>query len=298
MQVSELWDDYVRFHRLALETRDVDPVYPVLRRISDAQDWSTGKRVQAVLAHVTYYDLGSALLTLETGDWRKRPMGTERRNLLPDGQLDKHVIATEKEVVFYGGHVRWLMTDLSSTDRQDNWRVVTERLVRVHGNGRWAAYKICEMLAEIADFPLTAPDMGHAHSTGPRQGLNLLYPAARAVRGMRPAAISALDTYSTQLCARLEGEGLPASIAQTETTLCDFHGVVTGRYYVGHDIDLMQKQLLRAGDAGGPLVEAAWRARLAVLPASCLGEVGRRWEGPDRLRKLAYRRTGEILTRD
>ena len=95
----------------------------------------------------------------------------------------------------------------------------------------------------------------------------------------------------------MQATGATATLATVETTLCDFHSLVKGRYYPGLDIDVMLEQLLGAG-LSEEMLGVALRARRLSLPGEYLGELeGFRWRGPDRARKQVYRRTGEIVER-
>lgn len=287
---GRVWDDYARFHHLALATRDVDPVYPVLARLAAGLGLTPGDRVRLVIRHVAYYHLGSALAAF-AGEARVLPCGTERRAHRDPRQLHRHLTAVEAIEAAPGGWETWLAPAIRPGDPAGTWHALTARLTGVTGNGRWAAYKTAEMLWKVCGFPAAAPDMGHAHSTGPRHGLALLYDGCPA--GNTPADVAHLDRLSAGLCHELTARGLPAPVEEAETTLCDFHALTRGRYYVGHDTDLMLRQVL---DVQSTLTPAVLTARAETLPAAYLGERNG-WAGPDPARKRAYAATGKILER-
>lgn len=291
---EQLLKDYSCFHELALLTHDVDPVYPVLTKLCDMQGLDVEERIRAVFTHVAYYDLGSALTAMDKGWDYTLPCGTERRNHRVPSRLEKHVWSLRKKVAEHGSFLGWIGTGIVPGVPQESWANVTELLLSVWGNGRWAAYKTCEMLNEVAGVPLEAPDMGHAHSTGPRQGLALLYPPTATYAGHGAQAVQVLDSYSKRLCSWLGERGLPARVANVETTLCDFHSMYKGRYYVGHDIDQMQEQLNRMET--GSMKFAAFTARRESLPRDYLGEANGR-DGVDKVRRSVYKKTGVIATR-
>lgn len=301
-RMTDLFDDYARFHEIELENRDVDPVYPVLREIGNICDWTPEERVRSVFLHVAYYDLGSALCAMEAVSqmgWSfqeniaRLTCGTERRrhrmgNNLIEHLSDLHLLASQND-----GLLTWLTDNLGS-DQLANWQRVTEKLMNVNGNGRWASFKTCEMLAEVCGLPLAAPDMGHANSSGPRQGLALLF-EDEPPRGNGGVALLQLNAMSELLVRELRGRGLEARLETAETTLCDFHSLVRGRYYPGLDIDVMQEQLNKA-PVSGEMMERAFLARERTLPGAYLGEREGR-NGPDPVRKRAYKETGVILVR-
>lgn len=305
MRVNSLFEDYVSFHRVEIANRDVDPVYPVLKSIGDALDWTLEMRVRSVFLHVAYYDLGSTLAAVD----RQAPFlrafrdpvpglkcGTERRRHRMGDNLEVHLADLNEAAVAYNG-LSQMIEDFCVRDPVDSWRRVSEAVQDINGNGRWAAFKTCEMLASVCGLPLEAPDMGHANSSGPRAGLGLLYPDTRELIGNRTEVIRELDEVSDLLVRELRSRGTEASAATTETTLCDFHSLVEGRYYAGLDIDVMQEQLMRA-PLSQRMLTTAMEARWATLPKAYLGERNvDGWQGPDRARKRAYRLTGEIVER-
>lgn len=274
--------DYRRWHWLQRHTGDVDPVYPVLRHLIAALDMDQDQAASLVLLHVTYYHLGSALLAFTADEFDsppRLPTGVERRGHRDHRALVAHWRSLREHVERHGGPARFL-------DAPD-WDTLTARVLAVHGNGRWAAYKTAEMCQKVLNVPLVVPDAGHAHSTGPRKGLADLYPSAP--RGNGPEHVAALDLLTTTL-AGLLGEH---DLGYVETTLCDFHSLLAGRYYLGHDIDAMAEQL-RA--VPGDVTRDAFDARLATLPHPYLGEVGG-WTGVDRDRGRIYKNTGVIAVR-
>jgi hypothetical protein len=304
MRVSSLFEDYLRFHRIQMANRDVDPVYPVLREIGDLLGWTAEERVRSVFLHVAYYDFGSGLAAFERSrneHWLfkcaepKLTCGTERRRHRMGDNLQHHLKSLQTAEAGHGGFLNWLTFRLGD-DVKSNWNLVTERLMRINGNGRWAAFKTCEMLAEVCGLPLEAPDMGHANSSGPRQGLALLYPETAKLIGNRSDVIESLNIDSAVLVHDMQGLGADVSLATAETTLCDFHSMVEGRYYCGLDIDVMQEQLF-AAPLSDEMRHIAYLAREATLPHEYLGEYEDRWRGADRVRKQVYRKTGEIVER-
>jgi Alpha-glutamyl/putrescinyl thymine pyrophosphorylase clade 2 len=276
----DLHADYARFHRVQIGNRDVDPVYPVYRHLAEAAGWTPADRVRMVFLHVAYYNTGSALAAFDGAAGWRLPCGTERRGHRDGRQLTRHLDGLAAVESAPGGYTGWLAPAASS------WAALTGRLQELPGNGRWAAYKTAEMLQKICGYPVRAPDMGHAHSSGPRHGLALLYPGIPD--GNTAADVAELDAVSARLAA-----GLGAEIEEAETTLCDFHAMHSGRYYPGHDIDVMLAQVLAVQS---PLTAAALAARREALPSAYLGEI-HGWSAVDRDRCRAYRATGQILER-
>lgn len=286
-----MWEDYTEFHDAAIASRDIDPVYPVLEHIGDAEGWDAESRARVVLIHVGYYDLGSALtaaeLHLDKGVPLSElpvdlPCATERRNHRQPAKLRRHLQSLDAYLDAYGSVDGWLARP--GLDPRDAFEEAAKALAQVWGNGRWSCYKTVEMLWKVCGWPLQADTLAMEGSSGPAAGLRLLLG-----EGVKPT-----EELGQRLVQALAAHGHDATPEQVETTLCDFHSMVEGGYYVGHDIDQMQTQLLRA--APGHLVAAAWRARAATLPNQYLGEL-HDWSGPDRERKRVFRETGQVVLR-
>jgi hypothetical protein len=274
------WHAYKTFHQAEIDTGDVDPVYPVLKEVARLREWSAEETVRAVFLHVAYYDLGSALLAMDY--WPRRltelPCGTERRGHRTPARLAKHLDALDAWMADHSAG------DYVTDSPVESFNALVAAVGQIPGNGRWASYKTAEMLWKVAGLELDADRLEIEGSSGPAAGLMLLAP----------------DVRPTELLAKLLISDLSASLAapvrpeQVETTLCDFHALFTGRYYVGHDIDQMLAQLVRADQSLS--VRAGLAARASVLPWAYLGE-HHGWLGPDAQRRRVFYDTGRIVTR-
>lgn len=290
--MTGIWEDYIRFHELSLQTRDVDPTYPVLKYLAKEGQLSGEDRIRLVMRFVAYYHLGSGLASFLGKNTEPLPCATERRGHRDPRKLAKHLDALRSVEAMPGGWERWVSNALQgSSGPREAWGKLNDAILTIWGNGRWASYKTSEILWKVCNVRVEATDMGHAHSSGPRQGLDLLFDGLP--RGNSAEVVAALDHVSNRVRMRLIGAGLQAPVEEVETTLCDFHSLATGRYYVGHDIDQMLRQLL---DVQSGWTRRALDARFHTLPHQYLGEI-HGWTGTDVNRKRAYRDTGRILER-
>lgn len=289
---NQTWNDYVEFHREQIESWDIDPVYPVLRWI--AKDADRESALWLTFLHVAYYHIGSALAvwdrhpypTIPDDDLLRLPCGTERRGHRDPAKLRKHLtslVACAPLTTFVDRAV--------TRDPKRSWARMEILLQTIWGNGRWATYKTSEMLMKVNDLPLEATDMGHKNGSGSKHGLKLLFP--NAPTGNTPRDIEILDRMSQTLVDVLNRAGVEASLETAETSLCDFHSLVEGRYYVGHDIDAMFGQLQAVPSS---LTEKAIQARFETLPHRYVGEL-QGWETIDDERKRQYKQTGQLLFR-
>lgn len=291
------WGDFVVFADAQLRTTDVDPTYPVLRDIAADYDRDTG--IWLTFLHVAYYHIGSALAAFDTyvaartldDHLLRLPCGTERRGHRDVRNLRRHLHSLAAIADEHGTLDAWIQTAVVDCPER-SWRRVQQLLTQPFGNGRWAAYKTGEMLAKVNNLPLRPTDMGHRDGSGSRHGLALLYP--NVPTGNSDREVAYLDRLSLSLVDRLRVSGVDATLETTETSLCDFHSLTAGRYYVGYDIDAMMQQLDAVPSA---LTRRAFAARAKHIPVAYLGEYGG-WRTVDKQRARAYRDRRQLLLRD
>jgi hypothetical protein len=289
-------DDVARFAGLMIDTQDLDPVYPVLRRLVENR-WSRFEQLlpepglTAVLTYAAHYDLPAGAwhveaMTVTPGVVINEITATERRGLRGEGRFAKHLESMAKLRRRHGGLEKWLRRDWIGDPAAD-WQATRAAAAEAWGNGRWATYKIAELCKEVLDWPIEAPDMGMAGATGPYDGLVLVF--GTPVRGLPPIE---LERLGETLRGSLETElGRPVTLEQTETVLCDAHGTMTGSYYVGHDIDKMLQQTRRVPAA---IAELVLDARRETLDERLLGE-RHGWSGIRGPRRRAWLEDGLLL---
>lgn len=276
----------------------MDPVYPVLKEMGRLLDLDEEKMNWLIHVYVAYYDMGSALRCFESNPIPTVPQtpilglfcATERRGHRDPYRFRSHFESIVSISENNGGLGAWIRRYVSK-DPEISWLRICSALEAIHGNGRWAAYKIAEMLQKVIDLPIQAPDMGHANSTGPRDGLAYLY--EDLPEGNRAEDIAKLDAVSADLIGRMLNKGVEAKIEEVETALCGLKSLINGHYYIGADIDKMQESLDKQPCSLTPI---AYEARKNVFPHNYLGELNG-WRGIDKERLKAYKITGKILTR-
>lgn len=281
-----------------VEVNEMDPVYPVLKEIGRLLDLDEEQLNWLIHVYVAYYDMGSALRCFESNPEPRVPQtpilglfcATERRGHRDQYRFRSHFESVVSIAENNGGLARWIKRYLTA-DPEGSWKQICLALETIHGNGRWAAYKIAEMLQKVIDLPIQAPDMGHANSTGPRDGLAYLYDDLP--EGNRADDIAKLDSISGDLIKRMSDKGLAVKIEEVETALCGLKSLINGHYYIGADIDKMQESLDKQPCSLTPI---AYEARKNVFPHNYLGELND-WRGVDKDRLKAYKITGKILTR-
>lgn len=293
---------FAEFARHMLDSWDIDPVYPVLRQLIEDEALDPPQAEWLVILYLAYYEVTSAL----TAFWRypdpakggpladratlKLPTGIERRGLRQPDLMRYHLMDWLQR--FDGESFFTAAREAFFSDPYRNDDVLDQYLQGVRYNGRWASYKAREVVHKVLDFPNAAPDAGHENSTGPREGLTLFFPA---VRGNGPRSIAQLNEQTRVLIEATRMHGVDLTVEEVETLLCDFKSLSRGRYYVGHDTDLMLEGILRPG-IETVIQEALIFARRS-LPHHYRGEVNGRWSGRDREAMTAYTSRGEVWHR-
>lgn len=301
---------FATFGRHMISSWDIDPVYPVLRQLIRDLDLGEREADWLTVLYLAYYELSSGVTAflahpdpaqasiLSDEATLKLPTGIERRGLrqahLMRIHLREWLERYDGESLFTGAKEVMLPTSgpagrVLRTKLEFNNSVLSELFEGVRYNGRWAAYKGCEVMQKVRRYPVQAVDAGHQNSTGPREGLALFFPK---LQGQSPTVIGALDRQTDVLimCAAEHGTGL--AVEECETLLCDFRSLTEGRYYVGHDTDLMLEGIGRAPQRTRDLLMHARRA----LPSEYRGEL-HGWDGRDREAMRAYVERGAILVR-
>lgn len=309
---KELMPYVARFGRHLIASSDVDPIYPVLKELHTARDLDEDEALWHSFLYVAWYHMpvGHAVYDLAPNPCKLSsksmmrvgahmwPTGIERRSNR-GGKVFQHIEAfckatTDSTLSEWFREGFFIAPTL--LDRHANWHVVNERLQSIWGNGRWAAYKHCEVLRRVHNLSVEAPDMGHRFSSGPRKGLAELY---GPLEGQSEAIVAVLDAQGRDLQERLLGRGVEVDVEELETILCNFHSMLKGRYYVGHDIDEMQEQIDQAHERGiisDSQRDELYGAREANLPTWYLGEHNG-WHGIQKRRMTRFRDDRRVVIR-
>jgi hypothetical protein len=223
-------------------------------------------------------------------DYHYYPSSFERRGLRTVARMRRHFEALWAEWFKAGrSWTTWLYAGLTE-DAETNWQRLTDKALAIWGNGRWAAFNLVELLVNVCDAPARCGQLSYTGCTGPRQALEMLYPAVDS---------TTFEWQARQVGEYFAGDGIPLPLNETETMLCEYHSMARGLHYVGHFPDELQEQLHKA-EMTNPedmsSLKLIWDSRAACLPHRYLGEFGG-WQGVDRARLKQYQRTGTIPDR-
>jgi len=278
-----------RFAQFSIEhkrTGDIDPVYPVLRKVQGLRELSMVDSIWHTLIYLAWYHLGSAeqvfqrypkpavirepIVGLKTGIERRGMRGNNKAV-----EMLNYLVETRSPLD------QWLNDMIHAVTyeicdgviEQTRWDLVYLDLMETRHNGTWAAFKWCDLVKNVLGYPISSPDIGlggKGKNAGPVPGLARLTglswkECANDVELQR-------TVYAHFLALGVPWEGME----EFETALCDFNSVIKGRYYVGHDLD---KQMEDFRDLPESSQEIYWRARELSFPHSALGEAGYKWNG-------------------
>jgi hypothetical protein len=294
---------FAEFARHMQSSQDIDPVYPVLKQLIADLELEQPEAEWLVVLYLAFYEITSALTAflaypeprlhvssiLADREVLKLPTGIERRGLRGGDTMQEHLLDWLTRFdgqSFFTSAAEWF-----ANDPYFNQGILDGYFQGVKFNGRWAAYKGTEVLHKVLGYPNAAADAGHENSSGPRQGLTLFFPE---VKGNNQVAINKLDEQTEVLRLATRAHGVELAVEEVETLLCDFKSLAHGRYYCGHDTDLMLEGIL-----AGPnrCRTQLLTARSGSMPQEYLGEL-HGWEARDKAAMRAYVERGEVLHRE
>lgn len=243
---KRLREDLLKFARLEVVTRDLEPWALLLRAVADELDLDEESILWLVKLYNAYDSFASAWKVYRRWPlpkvWASAPdredcaryeCTQERRNLR-GGKVIKHFQS-------YCDQLRdcsqkdWLRGDLLSETPAD-YSELMKLVGNVWGVGRQTAFEWVEFLAKVARFPISAPQAWLWESEGPRRSLQSLY-------GNKTPTRKELDDYAKDLKGFLAEKGLDLPWEDFETVICDFHVMTKGRYYVGRHLAALRGEI-------------------------------------------------------
>jgi hypothetical protein len=276
--------NFVKFAKLQLVTEDIDPQFCLLRSYYNHAGVQKKNRLWLTLLYLTWYHFGSAEKM-----WRLYPEQRiiKKTHVLPTGK-NRRLFRGTNRAVEYLNSITETIGDINKwTDNQvrsggkSGWTRARMSFEAIHCNGPWSSYKWCDMLKFVHEYPITAPDIGDKKGVGagPIAGLSSLTKLSWNECSDSKVAIKLYRDCKHKFGVPLNG------LDQLESILCNWQGVVRGRYYVGHDIDRDQEQLLENSEL--------WSVRSKVYKKHTLGEHNG-WHGVRKHIKPLYRERGII----
>lgn len=294
----KVFKDLALFGRYLVWTKDIDPIYPLAKAVFQLRGLTRAQQHWFLALYWAFYNVSSAWAAFRefpeplVDEARQKDYRAWESEIHPTCNLERrglrggktHLMLIPLSVETEGDIERWL-TESWTTSRTTNFELLWERLQLLPYIGRWCAFKAADTLMNVLDYTLEFPDMRMAYCSGPRQALEELYGLDGKTR-QDPAYIAQLDRLGVELKGQLAAAGLGVRVDELETILCNFHSMMHGRYYCGHDYDELLGDLNEG--IGDP---APWMAaRRQVAPHTLLlGEL-HGWAGIRRPMLTAYKK--------
>ena len=291
---QDAFEDFLTSAEIQIETWDVDPLYPVVGEMYDRLGWDEEQRLWYTSLFTCYY----WMKTIEVvHDQHPHPQPVDQDYTYPDAWNMK--VRKERRCVYQKGagaeHMSWMAEQAPLTESivplvekggQEGWDAFREWYEQAPHAGGWASYKFADMLKYAHGYDITASDMGTGSGVeirGPLAGIQLM------------TNLNSIDEVEESVNIQWEfydecqdhGVGFKG-LEQMETCLCNYKSMTKGNYYVGCDIDNMQRQINNTTNEGGyenytdDSMNMFYEIRSDLFPDYMLGE------------KTAGRRAGEV----
>ncbi len=267
-------DDFARFSRATIVSGDVDPQFWILRQLYDTYGLDANEALWFTCVYLMYYHLGSAcqawdryshpeIITKKT--WQNDlPYFKQRRCFRGNDHARDQVNEILK--VSDGDIAGWVEKTIGDGG-EEGWQRLREAVSQIPYHGPWSSYKFCDMAKFVHLYPITAPDIGNkpGSTAGPIAGLTTL-------TGMDWRKCADDNQLHRDLLLMMHDRDVPMiGLDHLESMLCDYQSLTNARYYVGHDIDRDQDQLMTA-PKGNDHANTLWEARDDLFDERLLGE--------------------------
>lgn len=215
-----------------IHTRDVDPVYPLLRRIIEVEGFEPET---AVFMYVYYYSIESMLRWMREQGRGTSPLQAFARVRL-FGMERSRSPAVRQPGNFLAALERWQRIVPIIKRRSLGFDSGRELIKTVPFFGDWASYKMCEVLDQVVGYEnlritgLGIEGQDPNKPVGPIFGLRYLYGIDKR---FSRSIIPEWERFGSDLSRKW---GAP--IGEVESCLCKVPKILhKGSYVVGHDIN-------------------------------------------------------------
>ncbi|KKK50967.1 hypothetical protein LCGC14_3119710, partial [marine sediment metagenome] len=258
---GKLLKDFFTFARGEIFSWDVDPQFPLLKRHYADLDLDIDTALWWSLLYLSFYHFGSA-----EESWKLYPKQViiKRKLRLPVTKNRRVFRGNDRAqeqlnyILTHKGPIRKWVESTIGKGGKEGWALMKEEFQSIGFNGAWSSYKWCDILKQVHGYNITAPNIGDkvGATAGPIPGLATL--TGRSWQECAHDYNLHQELFDLCLAKSIPMNGLD----QLESVLCNFQGLVNGRYYAGHDIDRDATQLLPES--------SLWKVRQKVFHSSYL----------------------------
>lgn len=226
-----IYKDFDIFSRALIASDDVDPVYPVIRKIVNhynlQPEWFT-------FMYVLFYNLESAIEICKVmptmSHWNPEKFIELRNTIKKFGHERRGMIRIVMNEINALNHV----IRNFKIDKNDNNRSLRTKIESYPFHGSWAAFKIAEIFEKSFEYSnlgihdLGIDDKDVNRNDGPVGGLRWLY-------GREYQYDNSFKSTWNKFGKNLS-KAWGVDIGKTETCLCKWHKTISGKYYIGNDV--------------------------------------------------------------
>jgi hypothetical protein len=165
--------------------------------------------------------------------------------------------------------------------------------VAVKYYGRYMAIKFLELLRQMLEPELIAPDIRSKDGWSPRRSLALLHPEVPILAeatNKSVEAVKAMEDTAIDIQAKLNEAGIPISFFQLQVLLCNYREALNGGFYPGggHDEEMDFMEIVSKKFS----TTLVYVARRNIFDQRYLGELND-WFGLRRAKFLEWKQKGE-----
>lgn len=287
---APIFNDFCKFATAQIVSGDLDPAYPVLKRLYDTEGLTEEVRLWRTLIYVTWYSLSSAEQVWKLHPSPREvppialPTGVERRAFRGNQLSTVHLNAVFTASRSHGSLAGWVNHSVAAGGTA-GWQNARSTFMGLPYGGPWSSYKWADLLKNVHGYPITAADIGvggGGETAGPVPGMVRI----TGLDWKRVASDVELQQYVHDEAVQ---RGVPFNgLDMLETACCDFNSLCKGGYYVGHDVDVQQEAMAKCS----PELNTA---RRLTFEKRYLGELNG-WNGVRKHLKGVYAKTGEVIT--
>lgn len=242
--MKDIYRDFEVFSRALIVSKDVDPVYPMIKDIVKEYKFEPE---WFAFVYVMFYSLESATKVCQKmsnrNAWDSRwfeanrkngyisKFGHERRGQIRNVDVQVQVLSEIREFVSIIEQHHDGVLESPILDSNKDFR---EAIEGISHHGSWASFKLAEIFEKslgyeqfkIQDLGIDGRDPNS--NDGPVSGLRWLY-------GRDNKYDTSIFPVWNRFGANL-AKAWGVDIGEIETCLCKWHKIMTGKYFIGHDI--------------------------------------------------------------
>ena len=267
--------DFARFGRALILSGDMDPQFLILKHVYEELELDRNTALWFTCVYLLYYHLGSAVQAwkrypepdiVRKKDWNNDlPYFKQRRCFRGNNHARNQINTIVK--ISDGDLAAWV-DNLVGDGGEDGWARVREAASEIPYHGPWSSYKLCDLLAFVHNYDISAPDIGTkpGATAGPIAGL-------RSLTGLSWERCANDNQLHRDLLKMIQDLDVPTNrLDILESMLCDWQSLINGRYYLFHDIDRDLAQLETA-DKNNKYTKLLYKARYKIFDKRALGEL-------------------------